>query len=83
MNFRLKRFLETTLPIIVLHGFVVAIITSVFGLYVGILPIVIYAIVDITMLSPRDMVPKNIQYNGKYFRTLTELIHHIKEEKDE
>ncbi|KKL17992.1 hypothetical protein LCGC14_2480010 [marine sediment metagenome] len=78
MNFRLKRFIETTLPMVVGYGMVITAITTLWGIHIGLLGIILFSIVDIVMLSPRDLVPKNIEYDGKYFSTLTELIEYVK-----
>lgn len=46
---RFKRFIETTLPMITLHGFIVWAVTFKAGFLWGLLPILIYTIVDVMM----------------------------------
>ena len=81
MNFRLRRFIETTLPMIIGFGLSVVVVTKLFGFGWGIICIIIFSIVDITMTTRTDVIPRNIQYEGKYFRTLTELINYVKKSK--
>ena len=49
MNKRFKRFIETTLPMIVGFGLVQVIVTHYVGIEIGIIGIIIFAIVDVVL----------------------------------
>ena len=51
MNFRLRRFLETTSPMIIGYGIVIALTTKYFGINIAITSILIFSMVDIVMLK--------------------------------
>ena len=74
MNPKLKRFIETTIPMIICQGVVVALIANLFGFNAALVPILIYSIVDVLMTKSQEIHPTHIKYNGKYYDTLTELM---------
>ncbi len=80
MNKYQRRFIETTLPMVIGYGMAVVSITALFGFGYGIFGIMLFTAIDVIMVKDKDFVPKNIQYSGKYFRTLTELIDYVKKE---
>jgi len=49
MNYKLKRFIETTIPVVILYGLVVLILTYNIGIEWGFLAIGVFAIVDIIL----------------------------------
>ncbi len=49
MNKKTKRFIETTLPMIILYGGANIIMSKFIGVWAGILSILFYAIVDVLM----------------------------------
>jgi len=55
MNFRLRRFIETTFPMIIAYGLTLVIITNVFGFKWGLVVIGMYSIVDVVMLRKGEV----------------------------
>ena len=51
MDKRLKRFLETTLPMIIGYGLVLIISTAVLGIGWGLLGILIFSVIDVLMIE--------------------------------
>lgn len=51
MNYRLKRFTETTIPLIIGFGLVTVAATGLYGYVGGLLSIVFFAMVDVVMLK--------------------------------
>ena len=49
MNKRQKRFMETTLPMVISYGLVVISITALFGFWWGILGIMLFTAIDVFM----------------------------------
>ena len=54
MNCKLKRFIETTIPLIIMYGLVVLITTFYLGLRWGFLAIALFAIVDVVTIKDID-----------------------------
>ncbi len=81
MNPKTRRFVETTFPSIIVFGMIVAFSSVTFGWGIGVIAILLYAIVDVLMTTQADFVPKNIHYDGEYFRTLIELIDYVKDKE--
>ncbi len=50
MNKRLKRFVETTVPMVIGYGLVIVVATGYVGIHWGILGIVIFASIDVIMV---------------------------------
>lgn len=53
MNFRTKRFIETTLPMIILFGIMVCAATWV-NIWFGLIAILLFAGVDVIMLRKKE-----------------------------
>ena len=49
MNIKLKRFIETTIPMVIGYGLVVLIVTYNIGLWLGFVAIGTFVIVDVIM----------------------------------
>ena len=81
MNYKLKRFIETTIPLIILYGLTVLILTYKLGLGWGFLAIGVFTIVDVILAKDYRFTPRNIEYDGKEFPTLIQLIDYIKKIK--
>ncbi len=75
-----QRFIETTLPMIVGYGMAVVSVTALFGFGWGILGMIIFAIVDVALHKENKFVPLNINYQGKFFPTLTQLMSYVKKQ---
>lgn len=78
MNYKLRRFFETTLPMILLFGLLIVFVTNYLGIGIGIIGVIVYTITDVLMTTKKDFIPRKIQYDGKYFPTLTQLIEYVK-----
>ena len=50
MNKHLKRFIETTLPMVIGYGLVVSVTTHFVGFYWSLIAIIIFAIIDAMMV---------------------------------
>ncbi len=77
INPKLKRFIETTIPMVIGYGLVVWVTTYYVGLFWGLMSIVVFAIVDVLTPRPEEIQPSHIKWNGKYYATLTELIKYV------
>lgn len=55
MNFRLKRFIETTSPMIIGYGLVIASVTLLLGIWYGLVGIIIFSIVDVVVITEKDV----------------------------
>ena len=81
MNYKLRRFIETTLPMITLFGIVVVLMTKFVGVIFGLWAVTIFTIIDVVMTKRRDIYPTYIKYDNRCFLTLTELIDYVKKRK--
>ena len=80
MNKHQKRFIETTLPMVIGYGLVVISLTALFGFGWGILGIMVFTAIDVMMVRESDFIPRNIKYKDKHFPTLLQLIDYVKKE---
>ena len=78
MNPKLRRLIETTIPMVIGYGLAVSSITALMGFRWGFVGIIVFAIVDVLMIRTQEMHPTHIKYDGRYFSSLTELIRYVK-----
>ena len=83
MNYRLRRFIETTLPMVILYGITIVVSTKLLGPNYGLLGVLVFTILDVILTKKKDMIPTYIEYDNKCFPTLTELIEYVKKRKQQ
>lgn len=64
MNKRMKRFLETTLPIVILYGLVLVAVTHYVGKEMGIIGVITFAIVDLVFVG--ITIPEDVNEGENY-----------------
>ena len=78
INPKIKRLIETTLPMVIGYGLVVLVATYFGDLIFGLIAIIIFSIIDVLMTRSQEIIPTHIKYEGKYYASLTELIKALK-----